>query len=62
MSEADQLFDKIQKMPLNELLWLCAKMLEEKMNETKIDVVFQILEMRLQKRRMCNQLGIKDDE
>lgn len=61
MNNADKLFEKLQTMPLSDLLILCSKMLIEKMDKKKIDTVFMILETRLQKKRMCEQLGIKDD-
>lgn len=60
MTEADKLFEKLQTMKLEDLLNVCAQMLDGDIDEKRTDIVFQILEMRLQKRRMCKQLGIKE--
>lgn len=61
MGNVDDLFDKIMKMKLEDLLRMCATMIETNMDKKKSDVVFRILEMRLQKSRMAEQLGLKDD-
>lgn len=61
MSDADKLFQKLQTIKLSELLQVCAGLLESNSDKKRIDVVFQILEIRLQKRRIAERLGLKDE-
>lgn len=59
MNSADQLFKKIETMPLEKLLTLCALAIEEKMEKKRTEALLLMLETRLQKYRMLSQLGIK---
>ena len=60
MSKADELFEEIQKLPLHELLTLCALALETNMDKDRSDVLLKILEMRLEKRRTLESLGMSE--
>lgn len=60
MNNADKLFDKLHKMPIGDLLILCGEAVNMKMDKKKLDAILLLLETRLQKKRMCDQLGIKD--
>ncbi len=60
MNQSEKLFEKIISLPLKDLLILCANSLEmEGMEEKKIDVLFLILETRLQKRSLMKSAGLK---
>jgi len=60
MSEADKLFEKLQTMPIGDLLIICGEAVNMKMEKKRLDVILLLLETRLQKKRMCEQLGIKE--
>lgn len=59
MSEAEKLFKKLETMPLNNLLNLCALAIDEKMEAKRLDTILMLLETRLQKYRMLKRLGMK---
>lgn len=61
MSDIEKLHQKLMTMPLNELLSVCAVAIENKIDESRTDILLMILETRLQKRRMLKRLGIEDD-
>ena len=62
MSDIEKLHDKLMKCPLSDLLSACAQAEASNMDEKRSDILFMILETRLQKRRMLKRLGMKDDE
>jgi hypothetical protein len=62
MSDVEKLHYKLMTCPLNELLSACAIAIESKMDESRTDFLFIILETRLAKNRMMKKMGIKDDE
>lgn len=62
MSKADELFEKIIKLPLKDLLILCGNSLDSDIGEERISVLFKILEMRLQKRRIAKHIGLEGEE
>lgn len=59
MSNAEQLFNKIEKLPLHKLLQLCASAVETKMEEKRLNALLMLLETKLQSRRISAQLGLK---
>lgn len=61
MNAVEKLFDKLMKIPLNELLTACAMAVEEKMEQKRADVLFIALESRLQKRRLMIKMGWEDE-
>lgn len=61
MSDVEKLHYKLMTCPLNELLSACAMAVENKMDESRADFLFIILETRLAKNRMMKKMGIKND-
>lgn len=61
MSKAQEIFDKIEKLKLHEFLSLCALLVETEPESKKTDTILLQLETRLQARRLCIRLGIKDN-
>lgn len=61
MSDVNKLFEKLQTMKLSDLLRVCAQALESDLDKQRTTVLFQILQMRVQKKLMAEQLGLKDD-
>lgn len=59
---AEKVFDKIMKLSLSDLLKLCAVMLDDKVDIKRTDTVLRILELKLQKRRFINQLGLNGEK
>ena len=62
MSKANEVFDKVMKLPLRDLLILCSTAIDSKMDEQRLDALLLALETRLQKRRIISSLNIKTDE
>ena len=61
MNESDKLFNKLQTMKLSDLLRVCAQALDSDLDKQRVTVLFQILQMRVQKKLMAEQLGLKDE-
>ncbi len=61
-NETEDLFNKIESMPMPDLLRLCAMSLDKKMDDKRVDALFMILEMRLQKARLLIRLGMKESK
>lgn len=61
MSNVDELFNKINKMSISELMILCSNMIDSEVDKKIIDGVLHILEVRLQTKRVSKSLGLKDD-
>lgn len=61
MSNVNELFKKLERMPLEELLNLCAIAIQEKMPDYKLDTILLLLETRLQKYRIMKQLRVKNE-
>lgn len=61
MSEAQTLFDKLEKMPLEKLMNLCALSIEHKLEEKRLDMLLLMLETKLVKYRTLTRLGIKPE-
>lgn len=59
MSEAEKLFEKLEKMPIEKILSLCALAIEEKMEERRLDIILLLTESRLTKYRTLKRLGMK---
>jgi len=59
MSETDELFKKLETMPLEKLLQLCSLSIEEKLDEKRLDTILYLLEVRLQRNRLAKRLGLK---
>lgn len=60
MTKAEEVSDKIKKLPLPDLLRMAATALDEKMSDSHIEFIFIHLDMALQKRKLMNQLGLKE--
>lgn len=60
MSDVEKLYEKLMKVKMSDLLNACSMALDSKMEEKRADVLFLALEARLQKRRLCIQLGMVD--
>lgn len=60
MSNAEELFLKLESMPLQDLMRLCALMIDEKMEKRRMETVFLLLETRLQKYRIISTLGMQE--
>lgn len=60
MSNADELFKQLESMPIGDLMIICGEAVNMKMEKKRLDVILLLLETRLQKKRMCEQLGIKE--
>ena len=61
MSETQSLFDKLEKMPLQELLKLCALAIDENMEEKRLDMLMLLAESRLTKYRTLRRLGLNNE-
>jgi len=61
MSEAQKVFEKIERLSLPDLLTLCATAIESKMEEKRLSAILMLLETKLQSRRMMIRLNIKSD-
>lgn len=61
MSKAQSVFEKIEALPLENLLRLCATAIETKLEQKRLDAILLFLETKLQSRRMLIQLNIKGD-
>ena len=62
MSKADEVFDKVMKLPLRDLLILCSTAIDSKMDDKRLNALLLALETRLVKRRIMESLNIKTDE
>lgn len=62
MSEAQTLFDKLEKMPLEKLMNLCALAIEQKLEEKRLDMLLLMLETKLTKYRTMIALGMNPNE
>jgi hypothetical protein len=62
MSEADKLFDQLQKMPLQNLLALCSNAIDTKLEQKRLDTILLLLETRLQKYRMLRSFDMDTTE
>ena len=60
MSEVNDLFNKLENMPLDKLLSLCSLAITEKMEQRRLDMLLMLAETKLQKYRMMNKLGLKE--
>ena len=60
MSESDKLFNKLETMPLGDLMIICGEAINMKMEKKRLDVILLLLETRLQKKRMRESVGLKD--
>lgn len=60
MSTADQIFEKVMKLSLNDLLILCSTAIETEMDKKRFDFLLLVLETRLKKRRVMDQMGIEN--
>lgn len=61
MSEVDKLVDKLTKLPLKDLLVLCATAIDVKMEKQRLNSLLLYLETRLRKKRLADQLGLQDE-
>lgn len=62
MSEVQTLFDKLEKMPLEKLMNLCALSIEQKLEEKRLDMLLLMLETKLTKYRTMIALGMNPNE
>ena len=62
MSKADDIFKTLENLKISELLVLCANAYETNLDKMRLDALLLLLETKLQKRRLCEQLGIKERE
>ncbi len=60
MNNAEMLFEKLQSLPIGDLLIIGGEAVNMKMDKKKLDMLLLMIETRLQKKRMCDQLGIED--
>jgi hypothetical protein len=61
MSNANDLFNKLDNMPLDKLLNLCALAIEEKMEQKRLDMLLMLAETKLAKYRLISRLGMKHE-
>jgi len=61
MSKVDEISEQIKKMKLQDLLRMAAAAIDSSMDSKRLDFIFIHLEMALQKRRMMDSLGLKDE-
>lgn len=61
MSEAQTLFDKLEKMPIDKLMNLCALSIEQKLEQKRLNMLLLMLETKLTKYRTLTALGIKPE-
>lgn len=59
MSKVNEVSQKLEKMPLPDLIEVIAEALNSDLDEKRIDFLLIHLEMALQKRRVAKTLGIK---
>ena len=60
MNKAEEVSDKIKKLPLPELLRMAATALDNTMPKAQLEFVLIHLEIALQKRRMIINMGIEE--
>ena len=61
MSNVQTLFDKLEKMPLDKLMNLCALSIEQKLEQKRLDMLLLMLETKLTKYRTMVALGMKPE-
>lgn len=62
MSAVDELFKRLEKLELSQLLMVCAQGIESKLEQKRLDAILLLLETRLQKRRMMNSFGMSEEK
>lgn len=58
MSKVNELFDKLEKLPLKDVLNLCAMALDQGMEKQKLETILLLAESRLMKYRTLSRLGM----
>ena len=61
MSEAQKLFDKLESMPLKDLLNLCSIAIDQNMEKRRLEMILLIAESRLTKYRTLSSLNMKPE-
>lgn len=61
MSKAEEIFNKVNAMPLKDLMILCSNAIDMKMEKTRLDALLLILETKLRLRRIADLRGLKDE-
>jgi hypothetical protein len=60
MSNVEEVASKIEKMSLADHLKLASLAIDTNMEEQRLGCILLSLEIKLQKKRMCKALGIKE--
>lgn len=60
MSDVDNLFNKLESLPLSKLLSLCSLAIEEKMEEKRLEMLLMLAQSKLEKYRLMKRLGLKE--